>query len=171
MARRFSTGARRRTLPLKMRLTPIVTVLLASAVALLPIYYNAPLLPPLGNMTLLSWRLLRSDIWPVWIGAPLGLFDDLATGEPIGSAVALWTLSLVVLDLIDRRVVWRGLWLDWVISACMLAAYLPLAGLLARTGNLVEIGRLIWPQLLFSILLMPMVMRVTARLDDWRRRL
>jgi rod shape-determining protein MreD len=154
-----------------MRLTPIITVLVASAVALLPIYYNAPLLPPLGYMMLLSWRLLRSDIWPVWIGAPLGLFDDLATGEPIGSAVALWTLTLVIIDLLDRRVVWRDMWLDWVIASGFLAVYLPVAGLLARTGNLAEIGRLIWPQLMFSVLLMPMVMRVAARLDDWRRRL
>lgn len=145
--------------------------MIASAIALLPIYYTSPLLPPLGFMMLLSWRLLRSDVLPAWMGAPLGLFDDLASGQPIGCAMALWTIALLTLDLLDRRVVWRDIWLDWVIAAGMLLVYLPVAGLLARAGMLEDIGRLIWPQLVFSILLLPMVMRIAARLDDWRRRL
>lgn len=169
MARKFDSRTRRRVLPLRMRLTPIVTVMLGSAITLLPIHFGSPLLPPLGFMILLSWRLLRSDIYPVWIGAPLGLFDDLASGQPVGTAVALWTVFLIAMDILDRRVIWRGVWLDWEVAACALLLYLPLAAMFARAGDIAHIFQLIWPQMVFSIMLMPAAMRITARLDEWRR--
>ncbi len=58
----------------RMRLVPIVTVMLASALPLmLPLVASSPVLPPLGLLFFLSWQLLRTEMWPVWIGLPLGL--------------------------------------------------------------------------------------------------
>lgn len=153
----------------RMRLTPTLSVVLASAVTLLPLSFDAPLLPPLGLMMLLAWRLLRSDIWPVWIGLPLGLVDDLMSGQPVGSAVFLWSVAMLTLDFVDQRVVWRNFWHDWAIAAAMLAVALLIGGLFARSGTPVDVLRLITAQWLFAALLMPLAMRLVGSLDAWRR--
>ncbi|MCC7393280.1 MAG: rod shape-determining protein MreD [Sphingomonadaceae bacterium] len=153
----------------RLRLTPTISVLLASAVTLLPLAPGAPLLPPLGLMMLLAWRLLRSDIWPLWIGLPLGLVDDLMSGQPVGSAVFLWSAAILTLDFVDRRIVWRDFWQDWAIAAAMLAVALFVGGLLARSGGPLDLLRLLTPQWLLSLLLMPLAMRLVGSLDAWRR--
>ncbi|MEQ1726088.1 MAG: rod shape-determining protein MreD [Sphingopyxis sp.] len=157
-------------LPLKMRLIPTGSILIASALTVLPFSANAPLLPPLGFMMLLSWRMLRSDIWPVWIGIPLGLFDDLAGGQPVGSAVALWTIMMLAMEAIDRRIIWRDFWIDWGLAAAGLAIFLVAEAVLARTGDLTRIIALVGPQFLWSAMLIPLLMRLAALLDGWRRR-
>ena len=98
---------------------------------LLPIVSSAPVLPPFGLLFLLAWRLLRPGLWPVWVGAPLGLFDDLLSGQPIGSAIALWSLALILIDIVEQRFLWRNLWQDWLLAALvtLLAAGLRLYGL------------------------------------------
>ncbi len=76
----------------RMQIVPIATVMIASALPLmLPLVASSPVLPPLGLLFFLSWQLLRTEMWPVWIGLPLGLWDDLFSGAPIGTAIALWT--------------------------------------------------------------------------------
>ncbi len=156
--------------PLRLRLVPIASVLLGSLLATAPIAIDAPLMPPLGFMLLIAWRLLRSDIWPVWIGIPLGLFDDLLSGQPVGSAVALWTLTMLAMDALDTRVVWRDYRLDWLIAAAALAFVLVGGGLLARVGSPADVLRLIAPQLGWSLCLVPLAMLLTAGLDRWRLR-
>jgi len=156
--------------PLRLRITPTLSVMLASLVTTLPIIANAPLLPPLGFMVLLSWRLMRSDTWPLWIGIPLGLFDDLFSGQPVGSAVALWTVVMLVIDMIDRRIVWRDYWVDWLIGGAALLFVLTAGGALARAGDLLDILQLIWPQWLIALFLLPLCMLLVARLDRWRLR-
>lgn len=157
-------------LPLKMRLVPTGSILIASALTVLPFSANAPLLPPLGFMMMLSWRMLRSDIWPVWIGIPLGLFDDLVGGQPVGSAVALWTIMMLAMEAIDRRIIWRDFWIDWGLAAAGLAIFLVAEAALARTGDLTRIIALVGPQFLWSAMLIPLLMRLAALLDGWRRR-
>jgi rod shape-determining protein MreD len=147
------------------QLIPVVSVFVASLAPLLPMISTAPTLPPLGFMMLLGWRLLRNDIWPVWAALPLGLFDDLFSGAPIGTAMALWTMTFVAIDAIDRRFVWRDHLQDWGIAILFIASYLPLAGWLS--GGSAPIWALA-PQLILSVLLFPIISRTTAMLDRWR---
>ena len=47
---------------------------------------------------------------------PLGLFDDLVSGQPLGSAMLLWTLCFLAIDVLEQRLVWRDFWQDWLIA-------------------------------------------------------
>ena len=100
------------------------TVMLASLATLVPFVAPLPLLPPCGLLMLLGWRLRSPDVLPVWGAAPLGLFDDLFSGQPFGSAMALWTLALISIDIIDNRLVWRDFWQDWLIAGGGIATFL-----------------------------------------------
>ncbi len=147
------------------QLIPVVSVLLASLAPLLPMIANTPVVPPLGFMILLGWRLMRNDLWPVWAALPLGLFDDLFSGAPIGTAAALWTMSFIAIDAIDRRFVWRDHLHDWGIAVAFVAAYLVLA--LWLSGGGLPLVMLL-PQIIFTALLFPVIARTTAMLDRWR---
>src|SRR3546814_12838099 len=88
-----------------MRIVPIASVMVASALPLmLPIVASSPALPPLGLLFFLSWQLLRTEMWPVWIGLPLGLWDDLFSGAPIGTAIGLWTIASIAIAYISQRI-------------------------------------------------------------------
>ena len=155
-------------LPLRLRVVPTLSVLLASLVTALPVITSAPLLPPFGFILFVSWRLMRSTIWPIWIGIPLGLFDDLVSGQPVGSAVALWSIVMLALDAVDRRLVWRDHWVDWLLGGVALAFVLVGGAILARVGGPLDIMRLVGPQFLWSLFLLPLCMLLVARLDTWR---
>lgn len=148
---------------------PAITVLFASlVVALFPYIATAPVMPPLGFLMLLAWRLLRSDIWPVWGALPLGFFDDMCSGAPIGTAMALWTMTFIAIDLIDRRFVWRDHWQDWAIAAIAIASFLLLSlafETFAGGGTPIV---LLLPQMAFSILTFPFMSRIAATFDRWR---
>lgn len=166
---RYDRSIGRRRHIVHVRGTPVVTVLLGSlAPAVLPIVAQTPLLPPLGLMMLIAWRLLRADIWPLWIGLPLGLFDDLMSGQPIGSAVLLWTLVLLGLEVESRRHFWRDYRHDWLTASIALVAALTGAWLFVHMagggGPIVQIV----PQIAYSIGLFPLAVRVCAALDRWR---
>ncbi|CAN5254470.1 hypothetical protein BH09PSE3_BH09PSE3_11860 [soil metagenome] len=150
------------------QLVPILSVMIASLAPLLPEISTAAVLPPFGFMVLLGWRLLRDDLWPVWVALPLGLFDDIFSGQPLGSAMALWTISFLAIDLIDTRFVWRDHWQDWGIAAFAIAAELTLAlGIAHLTGGAMSAVFLL-PQFAVSILLFPLIARVCAMLDRFR---
>ena len=154
----------------RVRWLPVATVLIGSLLTAWPAIVSAPLLPPLGLLMLLSWRLLRSDIWPLWIGIPLGLWDDLLSGQPIGTAVFSWSAIMITIDLMDRRVVWRDYWIDWGLGSLAIAFALIVAGLLAGAGSLGEVLMLIWPQWMWSSFLLPLAMHWVGLLDRWRLR-
>ncbi|MCB2013341.1 MAG: rod shape-determining protein MreD [Sphingobium sp.] len=148
---------------------PIACVILASALpSLLPVLVQSPTLPPLGLLFLLGWRLLHRELWPLWIGAPLGLADDILSGHPIGTAVFLWTLIMIAVETIDQRLMWRDYWHDWLIAivACLffLCGGIILSWLAGSSASL----QLILPQTLWSALLYPLIVRVIARVDRWR---
>ena len=132
----------------------------------MPLVAVEPVLPPLGLMTLIGWRLLRGDIWPLWAGLPLGLFDDLFSGAPLGTAMCGWTATLLGIDLLDRRLQWRDHWQDWGIAALGIAGQALLALLLA-SGLSISPAVLV-PQLVISVLLYPLVARLVATFDRWR---
>jgi rod shape-determining protein MreD len=149
---------------------PTISVMVCSMLTALPFIADAPLLPPFGLLLFLAWRLMRSDIWPVWIGIPLGFWDDLLSGQPIGSAVALWTAIMLAMDLLDRRVVWRDFRIDWLIGGAALFFVIVGSALLTRTLSPIAAVQLVLPQILWSWLLLPLAMLLVARLDTWRLR-
>jgi rod shape-determining protein MreD len=148
---------------------PFITVMLGSSVTALPLIAQSPVMPPFGLLVLLSWRLLRPDLWRAWIGLPLGLFDDMMSGQPIGSAMFLWTVMLMGIDAIEHRMIWRSYRQDWLI-ACFATIFCIVGGLFfARiTGGGDVRFLLVAPQMLWTILLFPFVVRQCARIDRWR---
>jgi rod shape-determining protein MreD len=147
---------------------PLATILLGSLSTLLPIVAAGPVLPPLGYILFLAWRLIRPGLFPLWAGLPLGAFDDLFSGQPFGSAVMLWSLTILALEAIEARFPWRSFWQDWANASALIAGYLVIAALVA--GPEIDPARvpLVLPQLLLSILLYPIIARMVAMLDRLR---
>ncbi len=154
----------------RMRIVPVATVMIASALPLmLPLVANSPVLPPLGLLFFLCWQLLRTEMWPVWIGLPLGLWDDLFSGHPVGTAVGLWTLASIAIHYSSQRIYWRGFLHDWAIAALLIAIIQSLTALIvhpdAATGRVLG---LVVPQIIISALLVPLFMRLTGKFDNFR---
>jgi rod shape-determining protein MreD len=149
--------------------TPIITVMLGSFLTALPVIAQSPVMPPFGLLLLLSWRLLRPDLWRAWIGVPLGLFYDMASGQPIGSAMFLWTVALIGIDAIEHRMVWRSYRQDWLIAALAIIVCMSGGLFFARIAGGGNVGLLlVAPQMAWTILLFPFFVRQCARIDRWR---
>ena len=110
-------------------------MVIASLLAALPIVSTSGWYPDFGYLVLIGWRLLRADPWPAWWAAPLGLVNDLFTGYPIGFSIALWSATMLALDLIDRRTMWRDYWIEWVLAAVLIAIDEWLQWRVARSGR------------------------------------
>jgi rod shape-determining protein MreD len=147
---------------------PWLTIVLGSLTPILPVIAPAPVVPPLGLLFLIGWRLLRPGLLPLWAGVPFGLFDDLYSGQPFGSGILLFSLTLIALDLLELRFPWRSFWQNWLTTAAFLAAYLSFAALFSGAQlTFIQLG-LILPQLLLSIVAFPIVASVVALLDRVR---
>jgi len=153
---------------LRMLAIPIASVILASMVTTLPIFSSGPLLPPFGLLMFLSWRLMRPGLLPVWSGVPFGLMDDLFSGQPFGSAGLLWSLAMLIIEIIDYRAKWRDYQQDCVIAALLITAVLLGGWWIAGLGHAAPAPMVLFPQIILSILLYPLVVRLCARLDIWR---
>ena len=158
-------------LSVKARAVPIVSTMVGSIIPLLlPIVAQSPLVPPFGLLMLLAWRLMRPGFWTPWAALPLGFFDDLASGQPVGSAMLSWTIALLAIDLSERTLLWRDYVQDWFVAAlavsgCILAGYL--FAMLAGGGAPLSGPAM---QCLAAILVFPLIARICARLDAWRLR-
>lgn len=150
------------------RAIPALSVALASLLPLVPVVAEVGWFPETGLLLLLAWRLLRSDVIPAWWAAPLGLWNDLVLGLPIGLSVATWTAAMILLDLLDRRTMWRDYWLEWLLAAALLAlsdlARRAVDGAMGAPYDLVTIV----PPLLIAILTFPIAAFVASALDRWR---
>ncbi len=147
---------------------PSFSILLGS---LFPIFFVAtavPLVPPLGFMMLVSWRLVRPGILPIWAGFPLGLFDDLFSGHPFGSAILLWSLAMIAIELIEARFPWRGFLQDWLTGGFVMVVFLVFAAFLSGGNMGGPMFKAIVPQILLTLLMLPIVSRLVARLDRLR---
>lgn len=149
-------------------LTPWVVVMLGSLAPLLPLIASAPLVPPLGFLLLLGWLLLRPGIFPAWAGFPLGLLDDLFSGQPLGSAALLWSIAVLMLEVVEFRVPWRNFIQNWAIAAGLVSGYILLSAWFAGAGGGSISPIALVPQLILSILLIPLIGRVIAMLDRFR---
>ncbi len=147
---------------------PWISIALASILTVFPIAAALPMVPPLGFLMLLGWRLVRPGLLPVWAGIPLGLFADLFSGQPFGFGMMTWSLALIGIEIVETRFPWRGFWQDWFTGGIMTIAYIVAGWLLSGAPptfpSLVALG----PQAVFSILLIPLFARLVARLDRFR---
>ncbi len=150
------------------RVVPAVSTVLASMISLLPFILNAPVVPDFGFLVVLSWRLLRPEMWSAPHALWLGLLDDLISGNPIGQSMALWTLTFLALDAIDSRTGFRDYWLDWLLASFFILAHVSASWFIGHTmGARTEFAILI-PQLIASVLAYPIVARMVLALDRWR---
>ncbi len=153
---------------LKMLAIPIASIVLFSMITTLPVLTTQPILPPFGFMMLLAWRLMRPGLLPVWSGVPFGLVDDMFSGQPFGSAGVLWSLAMLTIEFIDSRAIWRDHIQDWLIASLLIVIIL-LGGLwISALAHAAPNPLVLLPQIILSILLYPLVVRICARLDSWR---
>lgn len=141
-----------------------VTVMLGSLVTLVPVIATVPFLPPFGLMLLIAWRLRRPDCFKTWAAVPLGLFDDLVSGQPLGSAMLLWTIAYLAIDIVDARLVWRSFWHDFAIAAGGVAFVL-VAGRLVATGFTAHVDTVLLVQILIAMAFYPLIALLVARWD------
>ncbi|MFL6735117.1 MAG: rod shape-determining protein MreD [Sphingomicrobium sp.] len=145
-----------------------MTVVLASLLTALPIVTNRGWFPDFGFLVFISWRLLRSDPWPAWWAIPLGLFNDLAGGWPVGQSIAFWSATMLLLDLVDRRTMWRDYWIEWALACVLLLmnGWFQWRLAAAAAANVPYFATL--PQLLISIFVFPLAAWLVSRTDRWR---
>jgi len=149
---------------------PIISTMIGSMTPILPVIATAPVMPPWGLLVLLAWRMLHRNFWPVWMGLPLGFFDDMFSGQPLGSAMMLWTLALLGLDLLDRRMIWRDFRQEWAIAGALIVAILLVQLLISYTNGGATNPLFLVPQIAISVLAFPLVALGCAALDLWRLR-
>lgn len=154
--------------PWRARSVPYLSVMLGSLLPVLLVADVMPLSPPLGYLMLLGWRMVRPGLLPLWAGAPLGAFDDLFSGQPFGSAVLLWSLTLILIETIERRFPWRGFWQDWFTASLAATLYLLAALLVSGAPVTAPMVVAALPQALLSVLLYPILARMVASLDRFR---
>ena len=166
--REYETRFDREQSSLKILAIPIASIILCSVVTTLPFLLAQPLLPPLGLMMLLAWRLMRPGLLPMWAGLPFGLFDDVFSGQPLGSAGLIWSLVMITIELIDARAIWRDHWQDWVIASVLIASALLLGLFIVGLAYSAPAPAVLLPQIILSILLYPLIVRLCAWMDRWR---
>lgn len=147
---------------------PWLLVMFGSLSPAFPIISSAPLVPPLGFILLVAWQQLRPGLFPVWAGLPLGLFDDLYSGQPFGSAVLLWSATMIALDVVEVRFPWRGVELNWLAASGIVTFYILIAAQLADlAGGNSSLVQLL-PQIVLSILAYPIAATLVGAFDRFR---
>lgn len=146
------------------RLLPWTSVMAGSLVTILPIGATLPLLPPFGLLLLLSWRLLAPMALRVWAPPLLGLFDDLVSGQPLGSAMLLWTGAYFLVDVLEARSAMQDFWQNWAIAAAGVAMVLGIGRLIAVPLG-AHVDAAVAAQVLVSVLLFPLAAHAVAWID------
>ncbi|MDY7097372.1 MAG: rod shape-determining protein MreD [Pseudomonadota bacterium] len=165
---RYGSRINRAQSPWRALTVPYATIMLASVLPFILLADVMPLLPPLGYLMLLGWRIMRPGLLPLWVGVPLGAFDDLFSGQPFGSAILLWSVAMITLEIIESRFPWRGFWQDWLSAGLAIFLYLASAMLVSGSQITLPLVLAALPQLLLSILLYPILAQAIAVLDRFR---
>jgi rod shape-determining protein MreD len=165
---RYGTKINRTHSPLRAYAVPWISIMLGSLLQQLPVASAVPLVPPLGFLLLLGWRLVRPGLLPVWAGFPLGLFDDLFSGQPFGSAIMLWSGTMLFLEVVETRFPWRGFFQDWVVAGLLAGWYLVIGAVVSGGEISGRMAQALVPQLLFTLVLIPVLSRIVAALDRFR---
>jgi rod shape-determining protein MreD len=154
---------------LRRRFVPLASTIFAMLLGLLPIVTSTLWIPNLAFLILITWRLVRPEIWQAQVALGLGLLADLIIpGAPLGQSMLLWTLIFLSLDYADHLLGVRDYWLDWTLAAAAIlfhsAGVWYIALLMgAKVGIIIMV-----PQLILSILAYPLMARIVLRLDRWR---
>ena len=164
----YGSGINRAGSPLRASTVPYVTIVLGSVLPVLFLADVMPIVPPLGYLFLIGWRIMRPGFLPLWAGMPLGLVDDLFSGQPFGSAIFLWSVTMIVLEGLEARFPWLGFWQDWFTAGLAVTVYILAAMVVSGAPLSVTMLFAAGPQLLLSILLYPLISRVIAWLDRFR---
>lgn len=147
---------------------PAASVVAASLLSALPIMSPSGWYPDVAFLALIAWRLLRPDPWPAWWAAPLGFANDLIAGYPIGFSVALWPAAMILLDLLERRTMWRDYWIEWALAALLILSAEAFGWWVsALQGAALPVTRII-PAVLIAVLCFPVVAWLVSRIDRWR---
>lgn len=147
---------------------PGLSVIAGSLLAVLPIVSTSGWWPDFGLLMLLAWRLLRGDPWPAWAAAGFGLVNDLVTGSPVGLSVALWPAFMLILDVADRRTMFRDYWIEWLLAALFIALAETAQWQVAALSGAALPFAAIAPAILVAIFCFPLAATFAARLDRWR---
>jgi rod shape-determining protein MreD len=153
---------------LRRRFVPLVSTVAAMLMALLPIVTNALWIPNIGFLILITWRLMRPEIWPAQVALGFGLAADLISGAPLGQSMLLWTLIFLGMDYADRLLGVRDYWLDWLLAAAAIAFHSFGVWTIALLMGAKVSPLLMMPQLCLTILAYPLAARIVLRLDRWR---
>lgn len=154
--------------PFMLVFVPWATILLASYLQSVPIATAGPLVPPVGFLFLLAWRLLRPGVLPIWTGMIFGMWDDLFSGQPFGSAILLFSATMLAIEIIDIRFPWRGFAQDWMIAGIIAVIYIIGSTLISGSTLSLPLFASIVPQLLLSIIAYPFIAFIVSRLDRLR---
>lgn len=154
--------------PIIARAMPWLSILVFSVVPGWLMIASAPIFPPLGFLTYVAWRQMRPGLIPIWAGLPLGLVDDLYSGQPFGSAIFLWSLAAIAIDYVEDRLPWRNFATEWLLAMGLAIAYILGSYLLANLAGASVPLHVIVPQIVISIFAFPLVGRIVAMLDRLR---
>lgn len=154
--------------PWRANIVPYASILIASLIPFWVMSDAMPLAPPFGFILFLTWRIMRPGLFPLWIGVPLGAFDDLFSGQPFGSAILLWSVTMITLELIESRFPWTGFWRDWFTASLAIVLYIIAA--MAATGAPIthHLAIAAIPQVLIAVLIYPWFARMVAWFDRFR---
>lgn len=147
---------------------PWILVMLGSLSPAWAVISSAPVMPPVGFLFLLGWLHLRPGMLPVWAGLPLGLIDDLFSGQPMGSAMVLWSLATIGMDYVETRFPWRGFMQNWLVASAVIAGYLLVAAWFAGVHRQPDLLLAMLPQIALSILAYPIAVQIVGLFDRLR---
>ena len=116
---------------------------------------------------LLTWRLLARFSLRPWAGAPLGLFDDIVSGQPIGASMLTWSIVMIAIDLIEQRLIFRDFWQDWLIATGAIAFCLTIGRWIALPIG-AYVDTVLLAQIMVSVMLFPLSARLVAWIDRKR---
>lgn len=154
---------------LRRRYVPLVSTSAAILLgAILPVVAAAPWVPNLGFLMLVTWRLVRPELWPAQAALGFGLLADIVCGSPLGQSMLLWTLVFLGLDSLDSWLGVRDYWLDWAAATAALLFHGVGVWYIAL---LMGSDTRIWimaPQLALGVLAYPIAARFVLALDRWR---
>ncbi|PLK27758.1 rod shape-determining protein MreD [Novosphingobium sp. TH158] len=166
--RRYRKEINRTHSPILAVLVPWLSIMLGSLATQWLSIFSSALAPPFGYLLLVSWRQIRPGVLPVWSGLPLGLFDDLYSGLPFGSAILLWSLTLIVMEMVEARFPWRSVLVDWLAGSVLVTAYIVLCFLFGTPGEHGVSPLALLIQVPLAILLLPLSGRFAAWCDRMR---
>src|SRR3546814_17003055 len=94
--------------------------------------------------------------------------SDVCSSDLLGSAMFLWTATLIGIEAMNSRLLWRDYWQDWLIASiwvsfCLLGGFY-FARLSSGGGSVL----IVFPQISWSRLLFPAIVRLCAVVDRWR---